>query len=89
MENSPGDPEASTSVSDPRQRCCHKGRSFMNAIKAMMSRLVFLLHATIMLVYIISVDSLQAYIMIGLVYALLVTEALVILLVRRGQEWKW
>ena len=73
---------------DPRGRCCYGGSAFFNALKAMTTRLVFLLHAIVVTWRASLVHSERIW-YLGVAYASLVLETIIVLAVRKGQEWKW
>ncbi len=73
---------------DPRERCCWEGQAFVDALKAMVTRQMFLLHALVVLWRTTEVAG-DIYWLLTLPYTALIVEALVVLLYRRAKEWKW
>ncbi len=84
--NSKDDEESGTN--DPRSQCCWRGGVFFNAIKAMVTRQMFLLHAILVVWRAASVGGAKYWIL--LVFSVgQIAEAMVVLILRQGHEWKW
>ena len=77
-----------TMKSEENQGCCHDGDAFCNALKAMVTRLMFLLH-TMIVTWRATVEHGVSLWYIAIAYSLFLVETIAVLIVRRGKEWKW
>ena len=73
---------------DPRDGCCWQGEAFVNALKAMITRQMFLLHAMVVLWRATEVKG-DLFWLFAIPYLALIIEAMIVLLYRRAKEWKW
>ena len=68
--------------------CCHEGTAFFDALKAMVSRFLFLLHTLMVIWRVVEImGSIQWSFCISLIG--LLAETVVVLVLRKGHEWKW
>ena len=81
-------PNSKEAWRDPRQGCCHGGAAFCDALKAMVTRLMFLLH-TVIVTWRASCEHGVNLWYIAISYSLLLVETAVVLVIRKGKEWKW
>ena len=77
-----------TTGTDPREGCCWQGEAFMNALKAMITRLIFLFHSMIVVWRVTEVKG-DLFWLFSIPYLALIVEAMIVLLFRRVKEWKW
>ena len=73
---------------DPRETCCWQGEAFVNALKAMITRLIFLLHSMVVVWRVTEVEG-DLFWLFAIPYLALIIEAMIVLLFRRAKEWKW
>ena len=76
------------SKKDPRDGCCWEGQHFFDAFKAIFTRLLFSLHAILAIWQVTRLVG-RRYWWLSVSYAGLLIETFVVLLKRRGQEWRW
>ena len=74
--------------SDPHEGCCWQGETFINALKAMITRLIFLLHSMVVVWRVTEVAG-DLFWLFAIPYLALIIEAMIVLLFRRAKEWKW
>ena len=75
-------------LTNPRERCCFGGQSFFDALKAMITRFLFLIHASIA-VWRVSYVAGTDYWWLSLAFVGLLVETIIVLAVKKGHEWKW
>ena len=73
---------------DPRETCCWQGEAFVNALKAMITQLIFLLHSMVVVWRVTEVEG-DLFWLFAIPYMALIIEAMIVLLFRRAKEWKW
>lgn len=70
------------------KKCCIGGKAFFDALKAMITRLLFILHSLIA-IWRVTITTGQLYWLMCIVFSLLIVETGIVLFIRRGHEWKW
>jgi hypothetical protein len=73
---------------DRRQGCCWDGKYFFDALKAIVTRLMFLAHALLAVWRLVQTTG-NVFWLFAVSYVGLLVETVVILFKRRGQEWSW
>ena len=81
--------DVTTESRDVREACCYEGSFFCDALKAIAARQLFFFHTLVTIWRVSVVSGDERYWFLTLSFTLIVGEALVVLFVRRGQEWKW
>jgi hypothetical protein len=82
------DDRGSDEVNGVRSKCCWNGKYFFDALKATVTRQLFLFHA-ILGVWQVTLVTTPYYWLMALTFLGLIIETLVVLCKRRGQEWNW
>lgn len=73
---------------DPRSGCCWRGEHFLNALKAMITRQLFLLHS-LLVTWRATLVAGGIFWLLGIMLLGQVVETLLVLILRRGVEWMW
>ena len=71
---------------EKKEGCCQN--ACVNAIKAMITRALFLLHS-LMAIWRVTVVTAAMYWLLTLSFVGLLTETIVVIISRKGQEWRW
>ena len=61
---------------DPRETCCWQGEAFVNALKAMITRLIFLLHSMVVVWRVTEVEG-DLFWLFAIPYLALIIEAMI------------
>ena len=68
--------------------CCFGGKKFFDALKCIVVRQMFLLHA-LLTVWRVTVVKSDVYWALGVSFILMIVESFIVLGIRRAKEWKW
>ena len=71
-----------------RRVFCSGGTTFTDALKAMVARQLFTLHAALA-IWRVTIVAGQIYWLLVLMYLMLLGETALVLIKRRGKEWNW
>ena len=74
---------------DPREKCCYGGGRFLHALKAMVTRMLFLAHSIICVWRVSERLPEPFWWLLTITFIALIIEALFVLLYNHGKEWKW
>ena len=73
---------------DPRTRCCFGGKVFVDALKALISRMLLICHS-LLVIWRAQLVTGQALWALSVISLLLLVESVTLLIHRSGKDWKW